>query len=395
MNYRKNWSLATASLGFTMAFVFSVQGQEATQGGQRTLEQCQQAWTELSADFEKIEKRIEAGGEDAAAARREFAGLASKSKALVKEIESAAKAELEKDRTSSNALRALMGQALQAASKDEDLKALELGDYLISKGISPKYFEVAAKSESLKIEQKQIFDELLIRQAEALKNDLPRVELKTTKGTLVLELFENEAPGTVGNFVFLVENGYFDKMLFHRVLEGFMAQTGGFKLDKDGESRGGEGPGYEIKCECYEPNARKHFTGSLSMAIKGNQRGVQRDSGGSEFFVTLERTDFLDGKHTVFGRVLSGYSLVENLERTHLSGRYGEEFPIEGVLKDKILSAKVLRKRAHKYQPDRVNPKKESTDTADETTEESTPAAAEAEPAESTDDDGLSLDAPE
>ena len=394
MNYRKNWSLATASLGFTMAFVFSVQGQEATQSGQRTLKQCQQAWTELSADFAKVEKRIAAGGEDAAAARREFAGLATKSKALVKEIESAAKTELEKDRTSSNALRALMGQALQAASKDEDWKALELGDYLISKGITSKYFEVAAKSESLKIEQKQIFDELLIRQAEALKNDLPRVELKTTKGTLVLELFENEAPGTVGNFVFLVENGYFDEMLFHRVLEGFMAQTGGFKLDKDGKSRGGEGPGYEIKCECYEPNARKHFTGSLSMAIKGDQRGVKRDSGGSEFFVTLERTDFLDGKHTVFGRVLSGYSLIENLERTHLSDRYGEEFPIEGVLKDKILSAKVLRKRAHKYQPDRVNPK-ESTDTADETTEESTPADAEAEPAESTDDDGPSLDAPE
>ena len=395
MNSRKNWSLATASLAFTMAFVFSVQGQEATQGDQRTLEQCQQAWLELSADFEKVENRIEAGGEDAAAARREFAGLANKSKALVKEIESAAKAELEKDRMSSNALRALMGQALQAASKDEDLKALELGDYLISKGISPKYFEVAAKSESLKIEQKQIFDELLLRQAEALKNDLPRVELKTTKGTLVLELFENEAPGTVGNFVSLVESGYFDEMLFHRVIEGFMAQTGGFKLDKEGEDRGGEGPGYEIKCECYEPNARKHFTGSLSMAIKGNQQGVQRDSGGSEFFVTLERTDFLDGKHTVFGRVLSGYSLVENLERTHLSNQFGQDLPIEGILKDKILSAKVLRKRAHKYQPDRVNPKKESGDTADEAAEESTPAAAEAEPAESTDNDGPPLNVPE
>ena len=102
----------------------------------------------------------------------------------------------------------------------EDWKALELGDFLIKKGINLKYFEVAAKSESLKIEQKQIFDELLLRQAEALKNDLPRVELKTTKGTIVLELFENEAPGTVGNFVFLVENGYFDKMLFHQVVEG-------------------------------------------------------------------------------------------------------------------------------------------------------------------------------
>ena len=379
MKCRKNWSLVMASLVLTLAFVFSVQAQEVTESGQRTLKQCQQAWSELAADFEKVEKRIEAGGDDAAVARQEFAKLASKAKALVKEIESAAKAELEKDRTSSNALRVLMGQALKAASKDEDWKALELGDFLIKKGINLKYFEVAAKSESLKIEQKQIFDELLIRQAEALKNDLPRVELKTTKGTLVLELFENEAPGTVGNFVFLVENRYFDDMLFHRVIEGFMAQTGGYKLIKEGETRGGEGPGYEIKCECYEPNARKHFAGSLSMAIKGDQRGVQRDSGGSEFFVTLERTDFLDGKHTVFGRVLSGYSLVENLERTHLSNQFGQDQPIEGVLKDKILSAKVLRKRAHKYQPDRVNPKKES----------------ESEPAESTDNDGPSLDDPE
>ena len=383
MNSRKNWSLAMAGLTLTLAFVFSVQAQQVTESGQRTLEQCQQAWSELSADFEKVEERI-AAGEDAA--RQEFAELASKAKALVKEIESAAKAELEKDRTSSSALRALMGQALQAASKNEDWKVLQLGDYLIKKGISPKYFEVAAKSESLKIEQKQIFDELLLRQAEALKNDLPRVELKTTKGTLVLELFENEAPGTVGNFVFLVENGYFDDMLFHQVVEGSIAQTGGFKLDEEGELRGGEGPGYEIKCECYEPDARKHFTGSLSMATKSGRR----DSAGSDFFVTLQQNSFINGKHTVFGRVLSGYSSIENLERTHQADRYGEEIPIEGVLKDKILSAKVLRKRAHKYQPDRVNPKKETADADESVTERSAPASTEA-----ADDDGPSLDAPE
>ena len=383
MNSRKNWSLAMAGLTLTLAFVFSVQAQQVTESGQRTLEQCQQAWSELSADFEKVEERI-AAGEDAA--RQEFAELASKAKALVKEIESAAKAELEKDRTSSSALRALMGQALQAASKNEDWKVLQLGDYLIKKGISPKYFEVAAKSESLKIEQKQIFDELLLRQAEALKNDLPRVELKTTKGTLVLELFENEAPGTVGNFVFLVENGYFDDMLFHQVVEGSIAQTGGFKLDEEGEPRGGEGPGYEIKCECYEPDARKHFTGSLSMATKSGRR----DSAGSDFFVTLQQNSFINGKHTVFGRVLSGYSSIENLERTHQADRYGEEIPIEGVLKDKILSAKVLRKRAHKYQPDRVNPKKETADADESVTERSAPASTEA-----ADDDGPSLDAPE
>ena len=385
MNTRKIWSLAMAGFVFTLAFAFSVQAQENEKNDVRTLVQCQEAWTKLAASFEKVEKRIAAGGDDAAAARREFSQLEIQSKALVKEIQTAAKTELDKDRTSSNALRALMGLAVQSAAKDQDWETLELGDYLIQKGISPKYFEVAAKSESLSIEQKQVFDELLIRQAESLKNDLPRVELKTTKGTVVLELFENEAPGTVGNFVFLAENGYFNDMLFHRVIEGFMAQSGGFKREASGEKRGGEGPGYEIKCECYEPNARKHFTGCLSMAKKPNQR----DSGGSEFYMTLQRTDFLDGEHTVFGRVLSGFRAIENLERTHQSNRYGEDVEIEGVLEDKIITAKVLRKRAHKYQPDRVNSQQESSET------ESATAAAENEPAEAAEDDGLSLNSPE
>lgn len=385
MNTRKIWSLAMAGFVFTLAFAFSVQAQENEKTDVRTLVQCQEAWTKLAASFEEVEKRIAAGGDDAAAARREFSQLEIQSKALVKEIQTAAKTELDKDRTSSNALRALMGLAVQSAAKDQDWETLELGDYLIQKGISPKYFEVAAKSESLSIEQKQVFDELLIRQAESLKNDLPRVELKTTKGTVVLELFENEAPGTVGNFVFLAENGYFNDMLFHRVIEGFMAQSGGFKREASGEKRGGEGPGYEIKCECYEPNARKHFTGCLSMAKKPNQR----DSGGSEFYMTLQRTDFLDGEHTVFGRVLSGFRAIENLERTHQSNRYGEDVEIEGVLEDKIITAKVLRKRAHKYQPDRVNSQQESSET------ESATAAAENEPAEAAEDDGPSLNSPE
>lgn len=381
MNVRKKCLLVIASFALTLMVTISVQAQDSKKT-ERNLTQCQEAWAELSAKFEEVEKRISEGGDDVKEARREFSKLANQSKALVKEMEAAAKAELDKDRTSSNALRSLMGLALQQAAKDQDWKTLELGDFLIKKGISPKYFEVAAKSESLSIEQKQLFDELLIRQAESIKNDLPRVEFKTSKGNVIVELFENEAPGTVGNFVFLVENGYFNDMLFHRVIEGFVAQSGGFKLDESGEQRGGEGPGYEIKCECYEPNARKHFTGCLSMAKKPNQR----DSGGSEFYVTLERTIGLDGEHTVFGRVLSGFSAIENLERTHLTDR--DIDPMEGVIEDKIISAKVLRKRAHKYQPDRVDAKQESSAAA------ATPAS-ETEPAETTDDDGPALSSPE
>ena len=311
-----------------------------------TLEQYQQQWTELSEKLSTLEKKISTGDE-ADKAQTEYKKLAEQSEKIVAGIEASAKRALEADRTSSTAIRALMGLAVKAAEKNQDAKTLAIGDYLIGKGINPKYFEIAAKIESLSIEQKEIFDELLIRQKEALANDLPRVELTTTKGTVVVELFENEAPGTVGNFVSLVEKGYYDDMLFHRVLEGFMAQTGGYKLDKDNQETGGEGPGYQLKCECYEPDFRKHFTGSLSMAKKPNQK----DSGGSQLFITLQRTQFLDGEHTVFGRILSGGDVMELLERTHVEGR-GGEVPIAEVLKDKIVSAKVLRKRAHKYQPE-------------------------------------------
>ena len=90
--------------------------------------------------------------------------------------------------------------------------------------------------------------EQAIREAEAKADDLPRVKLTTTKGVIVLELFENEAPETVGNFVSLVEAGKYDTLTFHRVLKNFMAQGGDPKGDGSG------GPGYHIYCECYKPD---------------------------------------------------------------------------------------------------------------------------------------------
>ena len=115
-----------------------------------------------------------------------------------------------------------------------------------------------------------------LREKEATANDLPRVKLTTTKGDVVIELFENEAPDTVGNFVNLVENGYYDGLSFHRVLSGFMAQGGCPVGDGSG------GPGYKIYCECRKPEHRKHFAGSLSMA-----KTAARDTGGSQFFIAL------------------------------------------------------------------------------------------------------------
>ncbi len=171
-----------------------------------------------------------------------------------------------------------------------------------------------------------------LRAAEAKADDLPRVLLRTTKGEIEVELFENEAPNTTANFVSLVEKGFYNGTPFHRVLPGFMAQGG----DPTGTGRGG--PGYAIACECYQPNHRVHFRGSLSMAHAG------RDTGGSQFFLTFAPARHLDGRHTVFGRVVKGLDVLSKIQRRDPED---DEAPVP----DKIVEARVLRKRPHPYQP--------------------------------------------
>ena len=116
---------------------------------------------------------------------------------------------------------------------------------------------------------------------------MPKATMKTTKGTISLELFDKEAPNTVKNFVTLSKKKYYDGLKFHRVIKKFMIQ-GGCPL-----GTGTGGPGYEIKCEI---NKQKHTPGTLSMAHAG------KDTGGSQFFITHVATPHLDGVHTVFGR---------------------------------------------------------------------------------------------
>lgn len=186
-------------------------------------------------------------------------------------------------------------------------------------------------------------DELALREKEKEADDLPRVLLKTNRGDIELELFENEAPNTVANFVSLVEAGKYDGTLFHRVIPGFMSQGGDpNSLDDNPGNDGGGGPGYTIACECYTDKARKHFQGSLSMAHAG------RDSGGSQFFLTHRPTphlDYQEGKtesnHTVFGRILKGLDVAVALKKG-----------------DKIEEATVIRKRDHKYVPETLTEKR-------------------------------------
>ena len=123
---------------------------------------------------------------------------------------------------------------------------------------------------------------------------MAKVTFETDSGNINFELFSEDAPNTVDNFIKLVKEGFYDGLAFHRVIPGFMAQ-GGCPNTREGSSGmpGTGGPGYKIKCEI---NSKKHITGSLSMAHAG------KNTGGSQFFIVYEPQPHLDGVHTVFGK---------------------------------------------------------------------------------------------
>jgi len=129
-----------------------------------------------------------------------------------------------------------------------------------------------------------------------------RAVISTNKGDITVDLFADSAPVTVNSFVFLALNRYYDGIVFHRVLEDFMAQTG----DPTGTGRGG--PGYTFADE-LGPKRRHHGPGVLSMANAGP------GTNGSQFFITFIPTPWLDGKHTVFGEVVSGSEVLDKIHR--------------------------------------------------------------------------------
>jgi len=126
--------------------------------------------------------------------------------------------------------------------------------------------------------------------------------LETSRGTIVVDLFAKEAPKTVNNFVFLARDGFYDGTVFHRVIDNFMIQGG----DPTGTGRGG--PGYKFEDE-FKGNPHKHKVGTLSMANAGP------GSNGSQFFITHIATNWLDGKHTIFGEVRSGQDVVNAVKQ--------------------------------------------------------------------------------
>ena len=128
--------------------------------------------------------------------------------------------------------------------------------------------------------------------------------METTRGVLMIELFNDDAINTVKNFVTLAQQGYYDGLTFHRVIPNFVIQGG------DPTGTGSGGPGYAIRCET-RGHRQWHDVGALSMAHAG------RDTGGSQFFICLsrEQTKHLDGKHTVFGVVTDGLDVLPTIRQ--------------------------------------------------------------------------------
>ena len=148
----------------------------------------------------------------------------------------------------------------------------------------------------------------------------PTVTIETSQGTIVAEMYMDKAPKTAGNFIDLAKKGYYDGLIFHRVIEGFMIQGG----CPDGTGRGG--PGSHLPDEFGEGLAHTD-AGIFSMANAGP------NTGGSQFFITLAPTGWLDGKHAIFGRVTEGMDVVEAIGKTQtgMMDRPSEDIVMEKV----------------------------------------------------------------
>lgn len=158
---------------------------------------------------------------------------------------------------------------------------------------------------------------------------LPRARLETSKGAVVVELFEDDAPNTVANFVWLADAKFYDGTVFHRVVPFFMAQGGDpFSATPDDPRVGKGGPGYAIPTEA---NRRRPFRGVIAMAH------ARRDDEGSQFFLTTGTSAHLERDYTVFGRILEGQDVAERIVRG-----------------DRLIKVEVVSRRDHPYQPTTV-----------------------------------------
>ena len=146
-----------------------------------------------------------------------------------------------------------------------------------------------------------------------------RAHMQTDKGTMVIELFADKTPKTVNNFVFLAREGYYDNVIFHRVISNFMAQGG----DPTGTGMGG--PGYKFADE-FHPSLKHDKRGVLSMANAGP------GTNGSQFFITHLATPHLDNRHTVFGQVVEGLDVLMSIPPRDPNNRNAPAVTIQHVI---------------------------------------------------------------
>lgn len=162
--------------------------------------------------------------------------------------------------------------------------------------------------------------------------------IDTNRGQMLADLYEDQTPVTVNNFVVLARNHYFDGIRFHRVMDGFMAQSGdpqSTDLAKKAQWGTG-GPGYSFADE-FRTALTFDSPGLLAMANSGPA------TNGSQFFITFAPTENLNGKHTIFGKVVTGDDVLPKLTRTSDSST-GQETPIADAVADEILSVRILTK---------------------------------------------------
>jgi cyclophilin family peptidyl-prolyl cis-trans isomerase len=193
-------------------------------------------------------------------------------------------------------------------------------------------------------------EELEKRKIDSQGEPLPLARVTTTKGTLVIELFENDAPEAVANFISLVERGFYRYSQFFMVLSNLMAQTG----CPSGDGMGG--PGYFIPQESAQLSPRRMFRGSVSLALLPGMP----DSGGSQFMIAFLPVKLLENQSRVFGRVVSGMPNVAKLNRIDPSEKKKEGEP--PAVPDEIITIEIIRKRDHAYEPTRLSrPLREDT----------------------------------
>jgi len=155
------------------------------------------------------------------------------------------------------------------------------------------------------------------------KSKNPIVVLETTQGKITLELFPKIAPKAVENFITHVNNGYYNGLIFHRIIKGFMIQGG----DPTGTGRGGESIWKKPFKDEYAPNVTFNKKGLLAMANAGP------GTNGSQFFITVAPTPWLNGHHTIFGEVKSGYEYVRKLEMVEVTPRANKPLDDQKIIK--------------------------------------------------------------